>query len=110
MHLLDRSCVIVGNFLKYCVPQQVSLVVVAPIDLEVHRRSMTFNKLGKDSRAVQYVDVIVSSWHTKEGVPNLEVMCRHRLKYDTATAFGTFVHPLPRKWVVLPFPMHAVDA
>ena len=22
MHLLDRSCVILGNFLKYCVPQQ----------------------------------------------------------------------------------------
>ena len=22
MHLLDRSCVIVGIFLKYCVPQQ----------------------------------------------------------------------------------------
>ena len=22
MHLLDRSCVIVGSFLKYCVPQQ----------------------------------------------------------------------------------------
>ena len=22
MHLLDRSCMIVGEFLKYCIPQQ----------------------------------------------------------------------------------------
>jgi methylmalonyl-CoA mutase C-terminal domain/subunit len=33
-----------------------------------------------------------------------------RLKYHTATTFGAFVHPLPSKWTVLPFPMHAVDA
>ena len=71
---------------------------------------MTFNKLGKDWGALQDVDVIVSSWYIKEGVPNPEVLCGYRLKHHTATAFGAFVHPLSTKWAVLPFPMHAVDA
>uniref|UniRef100_M8C790 Alginate lyase 2 domain-containing protein n=1 Tax=Aegilops tauschii TaxID=37682 RepID=M8C790_AEGTA len=37
----------------------IPLVVVPPIDLEVHRRRMTFNKFGKDRGALQHVDVII---------------------------------------------------
>ena len=38
MHLLDRSCVIVGIFLKYCVPQQVVIhifIVLKPKDISL---------------------------------------------------------------------------
>ena len=31
MHLLDRSCVIIGIFLKYCVPQQIDVDDVSPV-------------------------------------------------------------------------------
>src|SRR3954465_3503022 len=37
-------------------------------------------------------------------------MCSNHLKYHTAVTLCTLVHPLPSKWTVLPFPMHAVDA
>ena len=37
----------------------VPLVVMVPVDLEVHRGSITFNKIGEDRRALQDVDVVV---------------------------------------------------
>jgi hypothetical protein len=71
---------------------------------------MTLNKLGEDRRALQDVDFIVGSRHTKEGVPNSEIMGSHCLKYHSAAFCVTFVHSLPGKQTVLPFPMHAVNA
>jgi hypothetical protein len=71
---------------------------------------MTLNKLVEDRRALQDVDVIVGSRHTKEGVPNLEIMGSHGLKYHIAAFFVTLVHSLPGKRIVLPFSMHAVNA
>jgi hypothetical protein len=40
------------------------------IDHIVHKRRITFNKLGKYIGALQNVDVIVRSSHTKEKMPN----------------------------------------
>jgi hypothetical protein len=59
---------------------------------------------------LQDVDVIVGSRHTKEGVPNPEIMGSHYLKYHSAAFFVTLVHSLPGKLTVLPFPMHAINA
>jgi hypothetical protein len=70
---------------------------------------MTLNKLGEDRRALQGIDVVVGSRHTK-GVPNPEIMGSHCLKYHSAAFFVTLVHFLPGKRTVLPFPMHAVNA
>jgi hypothetical protein len=71
---------------------------------------MTLNKLGEDRRALQDVDVVVGSRHTKEGVPNPEIMDSHCLKYHSAALFVTLVHFLSGKRTVLSFPMHAVNA
>jgi hypothetical protein len=71
---------------------------------------MTLNKLGEDRRALQDVDVVVGSRHTKEGVPNPEIMGSHCLKYHSAAFFVTLIHFLPGKQTVLPFAMHAVNA
>jgi hypothetical protein len=71
---------------------------------------MTLNKLGEDRRALQDVDVVVGSRHTKEEMPNPEIMCSHCLKYHSAAFFVTLVHSLPGKRTVLPFSMHAVNA
>ena len=57
-----------------------------PIDLEVHRRRMTFNKLGKDIRALQYVDVIVV-----RGIPKKECQIQRSC---VATASSTTLQPL----------------
>jgi hypothetical protein len=46
---------------------------------------MTLNKLGEDRRALQDVDIVVGSRHTKEGVPNPEIM--------VATASSITVQP-----------------
>jgi hypothetical protein len=71
---------------------------------------MTLNKLGEDRRALQDIDVIVGSGHSKEGVSNPEIMGSHCPKYHSAAFFVTLVHSLPGKRTVLPFPMHAVNA
>jgi hypothetical protein len=34
----------------------------------------------------------------------------HSLKYHAALSSVAFVHSLPRKWAILPTPMHVVDA
>jgi hypothetical protein len=71
---------------------------------------MTLNKLGEDRRALQDIDVVVGSRHTKEGVPNPEIVGSHCLKYHNAAFFVTLIHSLPGKRTVLPFSMHAVNA
>jgi hypothetical protein len=71
---------------------------------------MTLNKLGEDRRSLQDVNVVVGSQHTKEGVPNREIMGSHCLKYHSAVFFVTLAHFLPGKWTVLSFPMHVVNA
>jgi hypothetical protein len=45
---------------------------------------MNLNKLGEDRRALQDVDIVVGSQHTKEGVSNPETMGSHCLKYHIA--------------------------
>jgi hypothetical protein len=71
---------------------------------------MTLNKLGEDRRALQDIDVVVGSRHTKEGVPNPEIIDSRCLKYHSAAFFVTLVYSLPGKWTVLLFSMHAVTA
>jgi hypothetical protein len=83
---------------------------VPAIDHKINWGSMTLNKLGEDRRALQDIDVVVGSRHTKGGVPNPEIIGSHCLKYHSAAFFMTLVHSLPGKQTVLLFPMHAVNA
>jgi hypothetical protein len=55
------------------------------------------------------MDVIVRSIHAKESVTKLEVMICHGLKYRTTLCNVASVHSLPRKWTIIPPPMHAFD-
>jgi hypothetical protein len=71
---------------------------------------MTFSKSPKHWEALQHVDVIVRSSHAKEIMPNSEVVMFHNLKYHAALSIVAFVHSLPRKWAILPTPMHVFDA
>jgi hypothetical protein len=91
----------------------VSLVVVPAIDHKVNRGSMTLNKLEEDRRALQDVDVVVGSRHTK-GVSNPEIMGSHCLKYQVSQC-SLFCDPCTfparrTERTVLLFPMHAVNA
>ena len=56
MHHLDRSCVVVGNFLKYCVPQQASrhAAFLAALD-RTH---------GKEAMASRRAEFITAGGHT----------------------------------------------
>jgi hypothetical protein len=88
----------------------VPLRVCMAIDVIVDRRSMTFSKSPKHWEALQHVDVVVRSGQAKESMPNSEVVMFHSLKYHAALSSVAFVHSLPRKWAILPTPMHVVDA
>jgi hypothetical protein len=59
---------------------------------------------------VQYVDVIVGSRHSEEGMPNPQAVIGDSFKYHTKFPIAVFVQPLPSKRAILPSPMHAIDA
>jgi hypothetical protein len=90
--------------------QVVALVILVAIDLELHWRSSTFNKTAEHIWILQYVDVIVWSWHTKESMPNSHIQGCHNLKHHTTWSFMTFVHVLVREWTVLPCSVHTINA
>jgi hypothetical protein len=61
-------------------------------------------------RALQHIDIILSSRHPEKNMPNPEVMICHSFKYHTALSNMTLVQPLPSKWALIPSSMHITDA
>jgi hypothetical protein len=80
----SRPSLCINRCIRLSLLKSMHRVVVPAIDHKVNWGSMTLNKLGEDRRALQDVDVVVRSRHTKEGVPNLEIMGSHCLKYHSA--------------------------
>jgi hypothetical protein len=66
-------------------------------------------KSCKHRRALQHIDIIMSSHHPKESMPNPEDLICLRFKYHTTLSDMTFVQSLPSKWAILPSPIHAID-
>jgi hypothetical protein len=55
------------KILDICLDQIVlPLIILMTIDLELHKRSIAFNKLLKHIRALQHIDIIARSCHTEK--------------------------------------------
>ena len=82
------------------------------IDLTFTLRSLAFYKSGKHRRTLQHVDVIVSTGHSKKkSMSNPQIIVCHCFKYNTAQSkMSSFMHLLLSECIILPPPMHAIDA
>jgi hypothetical protein len=67
------------------------------IHLKVHLRSLSLRKSHKHRRALQHVDVIVSSRHSEESMSNPEVLICNHFKDHTALPGMSLIQSLPSK-------------